>query len=514
MTLLLSPAKLVLLAVHFAVHSDVNSLSLLAARHSTVLKRELLLRILLTYLPETLPSSHYVEFLQHLEASSFPDPANTDDVDSSPIAQLPDDVAVKKVKKLRLLSLSFPEAPADAREDDLTLFLLRRAYRVDEEAGLLSELPALLLPFVNRAPCLRSLLVTTVLPLLRRNCEYYPQDPIPYTVQGFQQLPDRVAVNLLLSQTGTQEADLSLVGRDLRSLIGPWLATEKRWRNTRQDGEFEQEPQVPCPGWDEVLCWLIGQASKSWRVALNAFLQWEGPEDADLNEWGSFTLDHHQTQYLKEGYTRAALASVYLIQEASRESLDEALRVVEKATSYLDHEPIPPLTQTGLDTGAATRNATYMRNDLLSPINPLTTPTPASVAFLKALIHSAQTLTRFGLPCTVRRAGELALLQDVHEQKAEAAKLIHLLHNGPKTDDNFWQQARTDILWLRDWGIEGGWFADGLPCGVFSQVGRDFLEVEILKALLSNTRKTAQQPVASQREVLTDRRIFSRSEHL
>jgi hypothetical protein len=84
------------------------------------------------------------------------------------------------------------------------------------------------------------------------------------------------------------------------------------------------------------------------------------------------------------------------------------------------------------------------------------------------------------------------LLQDEREQKAEATKLIHILsNNGPKTDDKFWVKARNEILWLRDWGAEDGWSTDAVPRGVFSQVKRDFLELEILKALLSNTRESA-----------------------
>jgi hypothetical protein len=138
------------------------------------------------------------------------------------------------------------------------------------------------------------------------------------------------------------------------------------------------------------------------------------------------------------------------------------------------------------------KNVAYMRNDLLAPINPLTTPTEESAALLQASILSAHILTQAGCPCTIRRAGELALLQEERDQKAEAAKLIHALsNNGPKTDDRFWLKARNEVLWLRDWGTEDSWSAEGLPCGVFSQVKKDFLEVEILRALLSNTRKFA-----------------------
>lgn len=514
MALLLSPGKLVLLAVHFAVNGDIDSLTTLAARHGTILRKDLLLRILLTYLPETLPSSHYVAFLQHLETANFPDPADHD-VDCSSVEGLADDAAAKKVRKLRLLPLTSPETPADTADDTLSLFLLGRSYKVDEEAGLLNELPALLLPFLDHSPCVRTLLVSTILPLLRRNCEYHPHDPVPYTLQGFQQLPDRVAVNLLLSQTGAQEAGLPVVGRDLRGLIGPWLSWEKRWKhggNTTISAGDPSGVEDPCPGWDEVLRWLTTQASKNWKVAVSAIQQWDGPGDADLAGWGSAELSNDQRHHLEQSYARAALASAYLIPDPSTDALDGAYSIVSKVGTLRGLEPVSPLTDQGADSGVSARNATYMRNDMLAPSNPLTSPTDASVAFLQALIQSAHILTKAGHPCTIRRAGELALLRDEREQKAEAAKLIHAIcSHGPKTDDKFWLKARSEILWLRNWGTEGGWFAEGLPCGIFSQVKLGFLEVEILRALVSNTRQSA---IALSTKVTNKRRLYACTEHL
>ncbi|KAK4041694.1 Sec39 domain-containing protein [Parachaetomium inaequale] len=504
MALLLSPAKLVLLAVHCAVNGDVDSLTTLAARHGTVLRKDLLLRILLTYLPETLPSTHYIQFVQQLESGAFPDTANPD-VDCSPIEDLGEDDAAKKVRKLRLLPLTSPETPDNAAEDPLSLFLLRRSYKVDEEAGLLDELPALLLPFLDHSPCVRTLLVSTILPLLRRNCEYYPQEPISYTLQGFQQLPDRVAVNLLLSQTGTREADLPLVGRDLRGLVGPWLSGERRWKrgvhNTDSSEDPSEGPEDLCPGWDEVLRWLTTQASKNWRVAVSAVQQWDGSEDADFGGWGSLELSAGQRDHLEQSYARAALASAYLIPEASLEALDGAYSIIAKVAKLRHLDPVSPLasalavlsplTEQIPDDIMSARNTAHMRNDLLAPSNPLTSPSDASAALLQTLILSAHILTKAGCPCTIRGAGELALLRDEREQKAEAAKLIHSIsNNGPKTDDKFWLKARNEILWLRDWGTEDSWSSAGPPCGIFGQVKRDFLEVEFLRALLSNTRLT------------------------
>ncbi|KAL2191163.1 secretory pathway Sec39 [Thermothelomyces heterothallicus CBS 203.75] len=504
MALSLSPAKLVLLAVHCTVHGDVDSLTALAAGHGAVLKKDLLLRILLTFLPETLPSSRYTDFVRQLESGLFPDTVPVE-VDCSPVEHLAEDDAVKKVRRLRLLPLALPDAPESASEDAFTLFLLRRSYKVDEEAGLLDELPALLLPFMDHSPCVRTLLVSTILPLLRRNCEYYPQEPIPFTLHSFQHLPDRVAVSSLLSRTGSHDADISLAGRDLRGLVAPWLSGEKRWKQGTHGADSSRSAAEAdddlCPGWDEVLRWLMTKASKSWRVAVSAIQQWDGPGDADLGGWGSVEFSDSQREYLEESYARAALASAYLIPEASLEALDGAYTIAARVANLRALDPVsplasalavlPPLTEQISDDILSLKNTAQMRNDLLSPSNPLTSPTDSSLAFLQALALSAHILTKAGCPCTIRRAGELALLRDEREQKAEAAKLIYAIGStGPKTDDRFWIKARNEILWLRDWGAEDGWSPEEAACGVFGQVKKDFLEVEILKALLSNTRYT------------------------
>ncbi|KAK1833297.1 protein transport protein sec39 [Podospora conica] len=510
MALLLSPAKLVVLAVHFAVKSDIESLTSLASRHSTILRKDLLLRIILTYLPETVPSNQYVALVEQLETGEFPETA-AQDIDCSPVADLTDEDAAKKVRKLHLTPLAVPDVPVEAADDATLLFLLQRAYRVDEEAGLLDELPALLTPFLDHSAYIRTLMVSTLLPLLRRNCEYYPHEPIPYTLLGFQQLPDSVAVNLLLSQTGVRDADLPLVGRDLKGLIGPWLFNEKRWKEKKQrrpshgaDVSLQEDDtakETTCPGWEQVLEWLTARASKSWKVAVSAIDQWDGPGDVDLGGWGAMWLSDQEQDHLERSYARAALASAYLIPDSSVEALEGAYSIVSKISGLLE-DPLPPLSnalailpplaENITPSISAARNATYMRNNMLDASNVLTTPNAAAITLLQALILSATILTKAGQPCTLRRAGELALLRDEREQKAEASKLIHhLINHGAKTDDKFWLKARNEILWMRDWGAEEGSSSSSDSAkGIFGQVKKEFLEAEILKALLANTRYT------------------------
>ncbi|KAK3491413.1 secretory pathway protein Sec39-domain-containing protein [Neurospora crassa] len=522
MALFLPPPKLVLLAVHLAVKADIDSLTSLAAHHGSVLRKELLLRILLTYLPETLRSSDYVTLIEHIERGDFPESQldsteneQKHEIDVSSVESLTEEEAIKKVKKLRLLPLSSPEAPSTAEvaaDDTTSLFLLRRSYKVDEEAGLLTELPALLAPFLDHSPAIRSLLLSTILPLLRRNCEYYPNEPIPYTLAAFQRLPERTIANVLLSQTGAREEDYGQIGRDLKGMIAPWILDKKRWNNKGQESGSAEglTPRGPdtgedlCPGWNQVLRWLTSNASKNWRVAANAFDQWEGPQSVDfggiLGGGEETQLNDEQRRHLDWTYAQAALASTFLISNASVEALEGAYAILNRAVIVANQDPLPPLQNAvGLlaplaeqvdGIVASPKNATYLRNDLLDSSNVLTWPTETSTAFCQALIISAFILTRAGSPCTLRRVGELALLQDEREQKAEALKLIHALTNqGPKTDDKFWMKARDEVLWLRDWGAEDAWGAtDSRPKGIFSQLKKEFLEVEFLKALLTNAR--------------------------
>ncbi|EJT74111.1 hypothetical protein GGTG_07959 [Gaeumannomyces tritici R3-111a-1] len=524
-----SPPKIVLLAVHLAATADITGLTYLASKHSQILRKEILLRILLTYLPETLRSADYVPFLVELESDNPPRDDDGDDgekpeahveFDVPSIEELPDDLAAKKVRKLRLLHLSWPEAPTEIAPDDhLSLFLLRRAYRIDEEAGLLDEVPGLFAPFLDHSAYLRTWLISVVLPLIRRNFAYYPQQPIEQTLAEFERLPDRSAVSLLLSQTGTQEdSPYDVVGRDLRGMVGPWLHNDVRWSGSKRRGSTASSKATAspsaetggqggtCPGWDEMLEWLTSHASKpSWKVAVGAIEQWDGPEDADLGEYeGLAWLQEEHQQYMERRYARAALASAYLVPEASVEALNGIHTIVTKIMTLLDEDPCPPLNTAAsllapmavLDGASAEillpKNATHLRTDPLDNANPLTTPSAPAARLLHAASLSAFIMSRAGAPCTARRAAELCLLQNERDQKAEASKLLHAVaNNGPKTDDKYWIRARNEIMWLRDWGTEENNETTALPGsgkGVFGQVKKEFIEVEMLKALLNNTR--------------------------
>ncbi|KAM0210200.1 hypothetical protein ACHAPA_006877 [Fusarium lateritium] len=500
----LGPAKLVLLAVHFATIADIDSLTYIISHHASILRPELALRILLTYLPETLGPSVYVPLVQAIVTAEAPLQTGSDlQIDSSPVDSFSDEQASRKVKKLHLLSLKTTDGHFTHDADPLTSFLLLRAYRMDEEAGMLPQVPELLSPFLQLSPELHTWMVSTVIPLIRRNYEYYPQRPVRFSLLEFQNLPDRIAIDYLLAETGVVEEELDLAGRDLGGLVGPWLHDESRWKREVFNEDISSDSgasELSCPGWEQALEWLVSKASTSWRVALKAVESWDGPSDIDLGIDSGSWLQETQQQYLDRSYARAVLASAYLIPEADVDALEGAFRICNKIRSLLDEDSdttlqsavqnLAPVTPFDMDSFGGAKAATHLRNDLLKGSNPFTTPKEESLDLLPALIQSAYILTNSGVPCSVRRAGDLALIRDQQEQKSQLGRLIRNLRTRASDDNDFWIRARKEILWLYSWGNETSSTGDETFQGIFGNVPLEFIEKELLKALLSRSRYT------------------------
>lgn len=498
MNTILSPPKLVLLAAHLTSRGDIDSLSFLVSKHGEILRKDLVLRILLTYLPETVPSQAYVPFLQELASGEFAD-YDPIDIDVTAVASLTEEEAVRQVRRLRLIPLTCKDGPDDLKADSLGLFLLLRAHRVDEGAGLLSQLPDLVVPFLHNVPSLRPWMISVLLPLLRRNYQYYPRNCTSHTLEEFRALPDSAVVSFLLSQTGAREDDLHLVGRDMRGLVGPWLHDSSRWK--KETCHESQDGALLCPGFEVVLDWLTAQASTNWKLALQVIEDWGGPVDADLGDLGDSWWTEEQRSYLQRRYIRAVLASAYLLPESSTEALVGAHKIANRAASLLAIGALPPLQPTastsfravGGDRGdpVSGKATSHMRSGHLESSNQLTTPDERSVRLLGALVSSSFILTKAGISCSVRRSGDLLFLHDEREQKSEAAKYLHAVSSrAPRNDDAYWASARRDLLWLWSWEpFDPESTATHAGNGIFGAVDRQFLEAELLREMLTATRR-------------------------
>ncbi|KID89097.1 protein transport protein Sec39 [Metarhizium guizhouense ARSEF 977] len=306
----LHPAKVLLLAVHFAQHADIDSLSILTSTHTTIIHDEILLRILLTHLPETERPATYVGFLRKLVDHSF-EPCQLTGLDTSPVNSIDDNEAVKRATKLHLLPLVCRNPSEIAQGDALSRFLFLRIHQMNEETGMLAQLLDLLLPFGRHSPGIHKWAMSTVIPYVRKGLQYRTGTSPAYSLTEFEKLPDHQAVDFLLCPVDSRAQPRENVDHDLRSIIGPWVYDTDRWENSLEDGESSR---VFCPGWHQVCEWLLSQATLSWPTAVQAIERWGGPEDVEFGH--GIALDLPAAHRPSEGATNLLLAltrSAYIL---------------------------------------------------------------------------------------------------------------------------------------------------------------------------------------------------------
>ncbi|ESZ93276.1 hypothetical protein SBOR_6314 [Sclerotinia borealis F-4128] len=524
----LEPGKVLWIAVQSTSKGNLRLLRTLVSRYRNVLRNDLIFRILLTHLSESLDPSNYVPLIQDLVSENLKDDPK-DTIDLSEIKGINPAEDNMKARKLHLLPLLWKDAPLDVPEDHLVMFLMQRALRIDSETGLLSQVPALLAPFLSHSSYLRTWTISTILPLLRLNCEYHPDTQPILTIREFEALDDIKGTKHLLSRTGkdssTSGEENKSIGRDLRGIIGPWLYGDNRWKQRKVQNEVSGQSQAAAAaatslekagiinhkyaGWELIFAWITAEAGISWETAVKAIEQWDGPGDVDLGgfEDGTQWLDEEDQRHLEQRYAKAALATAYLVPESSIEALTGVHRIISRIITLLDLDKMPtleaaaailnPVPSFEKSNHLSLTNAKYLRNDHLEEENTLTKPNEPSINLLRALLISAYLFTRVGEGCTVKRAGELALLQDEREQMIAFRAFISVINNRPGRDDRFWNKLRNELLWLRNWGVEEveDFTSTSHGRGVFGQLAKEFIEMEVFKLLLANHQYTLAQSI-------------------
>lgn len=508
----LSDAHAILLATHICTTGDVTDLPALQTHYPHCFPLECLLRIILTYLPESTEPSIYVPVLQQLteNSSSVPEDHN---IDTSAVKDLSEAVARKRVRRLRLQPLKREDEEEEVQSaDNLTQFLIHRAYLIDTETALQPLILGLLLPFYEQRPVIRTWLISSLLPALRLNYEYYPNREETISLETLELMDDQTAINVLLSITGSEGNNMDLVN-NLRGLIGPWLYGSNRAKRRRLNESahqnsisFVQGTPKPQPTelavWEYVNEWLLSRSLVDRSSVVGAFTNWNGPEDIDLggydDEGTQISLD--QKKELLNRYGQSGLAVVYAHADSSQAALDGSFQVVARVARLLELEEFSYLNSSDsalpsvdYDTGqiSSTSRASLLQNALLAHQNPLTRPSPSSISFLSALLLSLRVLTQLGhlLPC--RAAANLCLHSSEEMQLAELKSVVSSSIKQQRSRQN-WELVRLQLLWLRDWQEEhsdNGWDDPSTHHGLFWQISRDTVETEILKALLS-TRGT------------------------
>ncbi|KFY96519.1 hypothetical protein V498_02640 [Pseudogymnoascus sp. VKM F-4517 (FW-2822)] len=514
-TLDLPPAKVILLAVQAAIRADIRTLRALLATHPKTL-HDLILRIILTYLPESLDSPEYVQLL--IEYDSGHVSGNEAIIDTTPLDGLSNAAASKKVRKLRLLPLRMDQAHHEAPEDPLILFLLHRAYRIDQQTGLIAQLPQLLAPFLERSDYLRDWVLGTVLPLLRRDYEYHPTETETQSIEWFEGLGTVEAVDFLFSKTmrtdNGNELNDSTLARDLRCLAGPWLYGNNQWKRRKVSlSEMGAQTVVPLKGavpsqgsqyldWDTVFAWIINQNSASYIAVSDAIEQWGGAADVDLGSYGyaDTMLSQEDRRQINERYGHCALTASFRMPGDSMSALSEAHRILRNVVTRLKLPsisslevaagrlaPVPDLSEDGKPVREHIEGLlSLLKNDEQD----FSAPTQAAVDLLQALITSSYLLLKAGAHTSIEKTGSMLYNQPESYQHTVLKEYLNKLGGSAGADDKLWVSARKEVLWLHDWGkppsVEGATTQRGR--GVLGQIHRDTVEREILTALLTHGR--------------------------
>ena len=518
----LSPAKCILLTVHYASEANIKALHSFTPTRLDALDPKLILRILLTYLPESLEPREYTSYIGEVASRLYLDVDREDvEVDVSPVQDISEEQAKKKVKRLKLLDIEWRKPPKNESEDILTPFLCHRAYRIDEETGLLNLIPQLVEPFLERNEYLRTWYISTVLPLLRLEFEYYPNEELPEMSLGdFEKLNGKEGIDVLMKKAAEPEHSGSSppneAARDIKGLVGPWMYghTERKRRKLDHNDETNgnvatltndmgkislrgvKEEDKTGHDWEYMFRWMVFHARENFQLIAHAIEDWDGPGDVDL---GGFNignsdryLDDDLQSKLEAQYAQAAIASCYAVRTDTQETISGAHAILARLAMLLDFIP-PPDLATSVESlpkierhakvlGASHNVADLEPDALLQPEHPLTTSRLETYMLLQMIVYSAYQLSGLGHPMSLADVAKLHFYASADEQLVVLQKILHgVSRTGARKDDIQWTADRAKLMWLWNWGIDADDEETKNGSGVLGKIAREEFEKEMLK---------------------------------
>ncbi|KAL9111933.1 MAG: hypothetical protein Q9227_003783 [Pyrenula ochraceoflavens] len=482
-----------LLAVTLCAEGNFNDLQRLQAQEPNVLTTELTLRVLLTALPEGADPSSYVPLLRSLLSEQRDEDQTRENldarIDTHSIDELSPTETREKVRQLRLYHIK--PIDSDANGDLLARFLVQRSHQIDSETGNLLLVLQLVEPFVDQSENLRQWVISRLLPLLRVDYEYYPQQATGLSLKDFETLHPRAAIELLMRHAEGKENNVN-VGRDLRQMVGPWMYGESRSKRRKLD-TGERRSSIADrgePGWQIVNEWLL---EREFDLASQAFVNWSGPQDVDLGGYQSedYTTNTNDAKNLTSRYVQTMMAAVYAQRFDSGDVLSRVRAVHSRITELMNFPNIPefsagkpPDLSQYDDQITDTTAASVMLGNLLQSTNPLTLPTVGSHQLLTALVYSASLLRGLGHAATIKELLELCLFSNETTQKQELRKILQLLTK-PSVGLE-WGTVYEQLNWLRTWGNESlAQSKSHNKRALFWRVDQAYLDTEFLTTLIS-----------------------------
>jgi hypothetical protein len=538
----LSTDQCILLAVHYASSADIPALHSFTPSRPDALSSELVLRILLTYLPETLDPAVYRSYISEVATRLYLDVDRQDvPIDTSLVSNIDAATARKKVKKLHLCEIKPVSFPPHAPTDLLTNFLCNRSQKIDEATGMLNLVLDLVEPFLESHDYLRVWFVSAVLPLWRVNFKFYPKDPIGEAIGEFGQREGKEGMEILLARSLKKSTDAddesSNVARDMKSLVGPWmyghterkrrkLGLEKQRQHTQQEGGADEKDKsgkeddlsegvrkIALDGvsekdktghdWEHAYYWMVQNAQENFQHITQLIEDWDGPSDVDFGgyEKGEHRpyLDDDVQRKLELQYAQAAFASCYAAQSSSKETIQGAHGVLARLAELLDFLPPPDLATSVESLPRVEQHATSLDESqtlqdllpdrLLAPEHPLTTPRMETYMLLQMHVYTAYQLDSLGYTASLVDVARIQFYGTAESQLVVLQKMLRGLAAPGKSDDTDWTACRNKLVWLWNWGIDPDNMAANNGAGVLGKIAKADFEAEMLKVFTETSRK-------------------------
>jgi hypothetical protein len=527
----LSTDQCILLAVHYASQADIPALHSFTPSRPDALSSELVLRILLTYLPETLDPAGYRTYVSEVATRLYLDVDREDvPVDTGLVSDVDAATARKRVKKLHLCEIKPVNFPPHAPTDLLTNFLCNRSQKIDEATGMLDLVLSLVEPFLEGHDYLRVWFVSAVLPLFRLNFKFYPQDPMVESIDDFGGREGKEGMELLLARSLKKGADVngegSNVARDMKSLVGPWMYghTDRKRRkleSQRQSQHPQQETDELSEGirkialdgvsekdktghdWEHAYYWMVQSAQENFPHITQLIEEWDGPSDVDFGgyEKGEHRpyLDDDVQRKLELQYAQAAFASCYAAQSSSKETIQGAHGVLARLAELLDFLPPPDLATSVESLPRIEQHATSLDDSqtlqdllpdrLLTAEHPLTTPRMETYMLLQMHVYTAYQLDSLGYTASLVDVARMQFYGNAESQLVVLQKMLRGLGAPGKSDDTDWAACRNKLVWLWNWGIDPDNMAANNGAGVLGKIAKADFEAEMLKVFTETSRK-------------------------
>ena len=493
----LSASHVILLATRLCSDANIEALRTLRACYPDILSAEAVYRIILTFLPEETDPAIYIPLLQD---SRNEDVHFTSEFDTSAVNELSEESVRAQVQQLHFRQVLPLKSHHNGEQYLLSSFLIQRAHQIDLATSDLLTILQLLEPFLHESDPLRKWFISTLLPLLRKDYEYYPENPARVSLQEIEGLRGRAGVESLLQHARRNPVD-SPIGRDLRGIVGPWKyggSQSKRRKVSHGDGmpKNNSNDLVDERGsWQDVNEWIVSTSFSDHGLASKAVAEWDGPRDVDLGGYGAQEPDSTDGE-LTFRYCQAALATIYAAGDVSEQVMADCRRTLRRVKDLLSFER--PLNHNPLDTlphipplpesVAEVSRAALLHNGLLQSDNELTRPSSHTLDLLDGVLISLRVLHDLKSPWSPRSVAETCLFSTEERQQQELQKILQQAVRTRGSDAD-WRSIRGRLCWLRLWRSDASG-PNPVPKGfshraLFWRIDAQYFERAFLGALLT-----------------------------